>query len=195
MTYNRFCPSVESELLLVRIRLRVSVAFLLITLLGIAPAVAQDADAALLFLRSIYKNYRKGGSGIDLTGPKSARYLSSSLIALLRTDQKAVGPDGVGVLDGDPVCGCQDWDAVHDLKISITPVSYGRVRASVSFALFGSEAAPEQSLRKLEMTLVSQLGQWRINNVLDKFDDKAPFDLRAELEKEIRDSKHAAKTK
>jgi len=178
----------------VLIRLRF-VGFLLIALFGTVSAVAQDVNAAELFVRSIYKSYRKGGPGIDLTGPKRALYFSSSLIALLRADQRVVGPDEVGVLDGDPLCACQDWDAVHDLKIAITRVGLDRVRASVSFALFGSEAAPEQSLRKLEMTLVDELGQWRIDNILDKSDEKAPFDLRAELHKEIRDSKRAAKTK
>jgi Protein of unknown function (DUF3828) len=167
----------------------------MIALFTAGSLAAQNADAARLFLRSIYESYRKGGPGVDFTGPKSSRYFSSSLIALLHADQRAVGPDEVGVLDGDPLCGCQDWDAVHDLKIAITPFSADRIRASVSFALFGSDASPEQSIRSLEMTLVSQSGQWRIDDIIDESNAKAPFDLRAELEKEIRGSKHSEKRK
>ena len=45
------------------------------------------------------------------------------------------------------------------------------------------------------MTLVPEGGQWRIWDILDKSDPKAPFDLRVELEKEIRASKRSPKTK
>lgn len=172
-----------------RLQLRVSIACLVLLAMPAVSAFGQDANSAKAFLQSIYRNYGKGGPGIDFTGPKARRVFDASLIALLQADQRVSGPDEVGVLDGDPVCGCQDWDSLHDLKIAIALLRTGRAKASVSFALFGPEAAREQSVRALEITLAREGGQWRIDNILDKSDPKAPFDLRAELEKEIRESK------
>lgn len=182
-----------------RVLLRTSVASFVFIFLSSPFTYAQDQASAQAFLQSMYKHYGKGGNGVNTDGPKAHLYFSKPLLALLRADQKIVGPDEVGVLDGDPVCGCQDWDALHDLKIALTPidpaaVNPAQLKASVSFALFGSEAAHEQSLRSLEMTLVSQGGQWRIDNILDRSDPKAPFDLRAELQKEVRQAKHRAST-
>jgi hypothetical protein len=167
---------------------------MLSTVFGATSLSAQDQASAQTFLLSIYKRYGKGGPGVNTDGSRARLYFSSSLVSLLRADQKAVGPDEVGVLDGDPICGCQDWDAIHDLKIALTTSAPGRLKAAVSFALFGSDAKAEQSVRSLEMTLVAHAGQWRIDNIVDKSDPKAPFDLRAELVKEIRQMKQRVST-
>ncbi len=173
---------------------RVLTAIALSIVFNAIPTFPQDQASAQTFLQSVYKRYGKGGPGLNIDGPKARLYFSSSLLSLLHADQKAVGPDEVGVLDGDPVCGCQDWDAIHDLKIVLTPGEPGRLKATISFALFGADARPEQSLRSLEMTLVSRDGQWRIDNILDRSDPKAPFDLRAELTREIREAKQRVST-
>ena len=159
------------------------------------PACGQDANSAKLFVTSVYKHYVNHGKGIDFTGPKARSVFDPSLIALLHADQKAVGPNEVGVLDGDPVCSCQDWEGIWDLKIAVQPLRDGRAKAEVSFALFAPHAGADQDHRSLEMTLVPQGGQWRIWDILDNSDPKAPFDLRAELEKEIRTSKRDSKAK
>jgi hypothetical protein len=159
------------------------------------PACGEDANSARQFLDSVYKQYAHHGSGIDFTGPKARGVFDPSLIALFHADQKALGPDEVGVLDGDPICSCQDWDGIWNLKIDLQPLSDGRAKAAVSFALFAPQAGTDRDLRSLEMTLVSVGGQWRIWDILDKSDPKAPFDLRAELEKEIRSSKRGSKAK
>ena len=104
--------------------------------------------------RSI-SNMRSHGSGIDFTGPKARGVFDPSLIALFHADQKALGPDEVGVLDGDPICSCQDWDGIWNLKIDLQPLSDGRAKAAVSFALFAPQAGTDQDRRSLEMTLVS----------------------------------------
>jgi hypothetical protein len=147
-------------------------------------AQAQDAASAKTFLQSIYALYHKGGSGIDVTGPRAGLYLHSSLIALLRDDARAVGPGEVGVLDGDPLCGCQDWDGIFALKIDVHEPKAGKAEALVSFALF-KDAKP-QDVRSLLITLAVEKGAWRVWNVMDRSDAKAEFDLREALEKEIR---------
>jgi hypothetical protein len=159
------------------------------------PACGQDADAPRHFLESVYGLYENHGSGIDFTGPKARGVLDPSLIALIHADQKALGPDEVGVLDGDPICSCQDWDGIWNLKIAIQPLRDGRAKAAVWFALFAPQAGTDRDLRSLEMTLVSVGGQWRIWDILDRSDSKAPFDLRAELEREIHTSKRGSKAK
>lgn len=163
--------------------------------LSARPAHGQDADSAKQFLASVYKHYANRGRGIDFTGLNARGVFDSSLIALLHADQKAVGPNEVGVLDGDPICSCQDWDGIWDLKIAVERESDGRAKAAISFALFAPKPGSDQDHRSLEMTLVPDVGKWRIWDILDKSDPKAPFDLRAELEKEIRAAKRDSKAK
>lgn len=156
------------------------------------PACAQDATTAKQFLALIYRHYDHHGNGIDFSGARARSYFDESLIALLDADAKAVGPGEVGVLDGDPLCSCQDWDGIYDLKIDVQIGSDRRARAAVSFALFAPKAGADRDARSLEIALVSQKGQWRIDNIVDRSVAKAPFDLRAELEKEIKGARRGS---
>lgn len=166
-------------------------------------ACAQDADGAKRFVESLYRRYDHHGPGVDFSGAKGRNTFDASLNALMDTDAKAVGPNEVGVLDGDPICGCQDWEGIWDLKIAMQMQSESRAKAAVSFALFAPKtgsniragAGADRDLRSLEMTLVRESSGWRIDNIVDKSDPKHPFDLRAELEKEIRDLKQTRPTK
>lgn len=154
-------------------------------------AGAQDATSAKQFLQSVYQNYGHGGHGINTSGPKAARYFHSSLIALIKADQKAAGPDDEPVLDGDPVCGCQDWDGIFDLKIDMSAESPERAVANVSFSLF--KGGKSGDARRLQITVVPENGQWRIWDVVDLSDPKAPFALRKELTDEIAQEDKAKK--
>ena len=91
----------------------------------------------------------------------------------------------MGVLDGDPLCGCQDWDGIFGLKIDVHEPKAGKAEALVSFAVF-KDAKP-QDVRSLLITLAQEKGAWRVYNVVDRSDTKAVFDLRDALEKEIRE--------
>ena len=156
---------------------------------GTVPARAQDAASARSFLESVYRLYGKGGKGVALSGPQARRVFDASLLALMRADEKANGPNQVGVLDGDPLCSCQDWDALRDLKIDAEMQAAGRVVAHVSFALFaeknGTIDEAGEDRRRLEISLTSQQGQWRVYDVLDRSEPEHPFRLRSELSKEI----------
>jgi hypothetical protein len=146
-------------------------------------ATAQDTNSAKEFLVSVYHLYAKGGKGADWTGPKAGQYYHSSLLALIREDAKAAGPDNVPVLDADPVCSCQDLDGIFDLKIEVQPQAPDRAVAAVSFAVF--KGGTKNDRRVLSITLASEKGAWRIYDILDNSDPKAPFALRAELKKDI----------
>jgi hypothetical protein len=163
----------------------VSIALSAVTVTCGISAGAQDANSAKLFVESLYRHYANHGSGLDFSGTKALKYLDPSLNALLDADVKAVGPNEVGVLDGDPICSCQDWDGIWNLKIDIQRVSPERALAAVSFALFDPKDGKKPDLRALKMTLAAQHGEWRIWDIVDNSDPKAPFALRAELKKEI----------
>ena len=147
---------------------------------------AQDAASAKSFLGSLYRQYGKGGKGVALSGPQARKVFHPSLLALMRADEKANGPDQVGVLDGDPLCSCQDWDALRDLKIDVDSPVAGRTVARVSFALFAGKDGIPEDRRKLEIILMSQQEQWRVWDVLDRSEPGHPFALRAELTRDLR---------
>lgn len=161
-------------------RLYFALALLISVTAPAIPAAAQDAASAKTFLQSVYALYAKNGKGATLTG----RYYDSTLLRLVATDDKLNAGD-IGVLEGDPVCGCQDWKGIWDLAIEVQMETPARILAHVTFALSAPKARRKDDLRKLEITLVPERGQWRIYNILDQSDPKAPFDLRKELEKDI----------
>jgi hypothetical protein len=147
-----------------------------------------DADAAKAFLTSVYKHYGTGGIGVDSVGPAATRYFHSSLVALLRADQKAASPE-VGAIDADPVCACQDWNGIWDLAIEVnidTPDhDAARATAKLSFYLSDPKDNPKDSLRKLSIKLAAENGGWRIYDITDETDPTAPFALRKALQDDI----------
>jgi hypothetical protein len=70
------------------------------------------------------------------------------------------------------------------LKIHVRESELGRAEAFVSLALF--ENAKPEDMRSLMITLTQEKGAWRIYDVLDRSDPKAPFHLRAALVNEIK---------
>lgn len=142
---------------------------------------------------SVYHLYDKGGKGADWSGPRAGRYFDSSLLALIKEDEKAATPGDVPLLDGDPVCSCQDWDGIFDLKIDVQPQESNRAVAAVSFALFKSGTKSDR--RILSFTLAFENGGWRIYDILDNSDPKVPFALRAELKKDIAGYARESKSK
>jgi hypothetical protein len=178
-----------------RSQLTVLLATCLLVVLSGPPLSAQDAASAQNFLQSVYRNYSRGGPGVDVHSPKARKIFTTSLIALLHADEKTAGPGEVGVLDGDPICSCQDWSGIFDLKIILRVLNAGSAKAAVSFALFPQQDGTDQDRRSLEVSLLSQGPEWRIDDILDKSDPKAPFDLREELKKQSRSSGNRAPTK
>jgi hypothetical protein len=170
-------------------------ALLVMALVMTANVYSQDADSARSFLESVYRHYGKGSKGIDFTGHGASRYFHSSLIALMRADEKANGPDSVGVLDGDPICSCQDWDRIRNLKIDVHMQSQKLARADVSFTLFDTKPISGHDGSVLKITLASENSAWRIYDIVDVSDPKAPFDLRNALRKEIQELTHDSNSK
>ncbi len=132
-------------------RLHFSIALLIVLAVLPIPAAAQDAASAKTFLQSVYALYAKNGKGATLT----SRYYDSTLLRLVATDNKLNAGD-IGVLEGDPVCGCQDWAGIWDLKIEIGMMQDPNLAlADVTFALFPRRMShrKKDDLRKLQFTL------------------------------------------
>lgn len=145
-----------------------------------ALAPAQEPVSARDFLTSVYRHYEKNGKGVSLTGKSGEDTFASSLRELALRDAEANGPDQVGVLDGDPVCACQDWEGIYNLSIDLEPVDASHSSAHVHFSL--SQGKDE---RNLDLDLVRERESWRIWNIVDRTDPKSVFDLRAALEKDL----------
>jgi len=165
--------------------------------LGAIPAPAQDANSAKAFLIGAYSHYGKNGKGIDFSGPRANRYYHSSLISLIQEDVKANGPDNVPAIDGDPLCGCQDWDGIFDLKIDVQLEAPQRALATVSFDVFdpkGRNSSPD-GWAKLKIQLRVEQGQWRIYDIVDVSQWGTRFDVRDELIKDIQTLRQTPKSK
>ncbi len=155
-------------------------------------ASAQSADSAKAFLLSVYKQYQNGSKGIDFTGPRAGRYYHSSLLALIRADIKANGPDNAPDVDFDPICGCQDWEGIWKLQMDVHLETAQRALARVSFVLLDPKNHPKDTLTKLEFTLVPERGEWRIYDVADESDPHAALALRKDLQRDIENLRRSA---
>jgi hypothetical protein len=153
---------------------RLALCFLVCSIATAASAHAQTVGDAEAFLRSVYAPYRADGKPIDLTGPQAEKILDPSLVALLREDQAAVQGE-VGVLDGDPICACQDFD-IRSIQASVRPDGDGKATAIVRFKNFGRAKVTE-----VRFDLVAIKGAWRIFDIHEK---EIPS-LREALEEEI----------
>jgi hypothetical protein len=142
---------------------------------------APDASSAKAFLDAAYQQYGKDGKGVPLTG----RYFHSTLLALVNADQKAAGPENVGALDADPLCDCQDWEGIWELKIDAQLEGPERAVATVSFALTSPTHRKKDDLRKLKIALAWERGGWRIYDVTSLRDPNNPWQMRKELKKDI----------
>jgi hypothetical protein len=173
-------------------RIRLIVSFLAVAICDcpMAPhANAQDANSAHQFVESLYKLYANNASGgVPSSGPHARLYYHSSLLALMRADEKAAGPGYVGAIDADPVCGCQDWDGIWNLKIDIQMQDVSHATARVSFALNAPGSAIKDHQRRILFTLVAENGAWRIWNIRDE-SGRQPFDIREALRDDIRTAK------
>lgn len=157
-------------------------------LIAVVPSVllpAQQRDSPKDFLASIYRHYQHGGKGIDISGRSASRYFTASLLALVRADANAVGPENVGAIDADPICACQDWEGIWNLEIDVKPQDSKHAEADVAFSLSPPASHAEDSARKLVIQLVSEQGAWRIDDIVDSTDAKNSFALRKALTDDI----------
>lgn len=166
----------------------------ILTAASALPAYGQDALSAKRFVESIYHLYEKGFPTdnwlANPEGPFGTLYLHSSLIALMNEDKKAVGTDMPVYADADEICDCQDMDGIWNLDIRARLPGKDRAVATASFWIFNPATKQTDARRTVQLALRKEQGQWRIYDICDSDQTKAPFCMRAAIRKEIEDYTH-----
>lgn len=122
-----------------------------------APVRAQDDGAARAFTHRLYDAYRTGAP--DYLGRDARRTFAPHLLALILEDRASAPPGEVGLLDGDPICDCQDAGGLRLTRLAITAAGRGRARAQVSLRF------PPAETRVMTLDLVAEGGEWRVADV------------------------------
>ncbi|MDB5484012.1 MAG: hypothetical protein JWO83_5065 [Caulobacteraceae bacterium] len=134
-------------------------AVLFAALLAPLQAQAGRLDTARTFTERLYEAYQHGHP--DYLGALARVTFAPRLLALIRHDEAAASPGDVGVLDGDPICDCQDDAGLKAERIEIENVATGRALATVTLR-FPAEAT------KVRLDLVSRRGRWRVADIRTK---------------------------
>ncbi len=122
-----------------------------------APAsLPKDAASARAFLQSLYRGYRKDGPGAPLGQP--GLIFEPVLAAAVRKDaDEAAAKGDMSKMDVDPICACQDWEAITPSFGPVT-IEGDRATVTVSFVNF-------QEPVKLHYTLLWTRAGWRVFDI------------------------------
>ena len=119
-------------------------------------AQAQGLDGARAFTLGLYDAYRKGEP--DYQGRDAAGAFAPPLLALIRRDQATTPSGDVGILDGDPICDCQDAQGLKLTHLAISGAGPGRAHARVTLRFPGET-------RSMGLDLVAEGARWRVADV------------------------------
>jgi hypothetical protein len=122
-----------------------------------APVRAQGDQAARAFTRRLYEAYRSGAP--DYLGRDARRTFAPRLLTLILRDRASAPPGEVGLLDGDPICDCQDAGGLRLTGLAITTAGSGQARARVTLRF------PPAETRVLILDLAAERGEWRVADV------------------------------
>jgi uncharacterized protein DUF3828 len=131
---------------------------LLLALTCPACVTAKDAPSARTFVEQLYASYTPDVAP-KVLGADASKIFAAPLLALIREDQKRAQGE-IGLLDHDPVCGCQDSGRMKTQSISVAEQSRSRARATVNLANAGET-------KKLDLDLTLENGRWRIADIAD----------------------------
>ena len=124
---------------------------------GTSQALPYTQTMALDFLGELYSHY-DGHEHFSPLGEAAPRYFDKGLVALIREDDRLSNGE-IGALDHDPVCLCQDYEAVvADMRVLSETASTMRIGVVLS-------DRTSLSLRNVIYDLVKVGGQWRIHDL------------------------------
>ena len=110
-------------------------AVLCLSIAGVAQAAAPVASAASAeqFLRGLYAKYTRNGKPTPFVYPDAKGIVDPAMLALLKNDQDKSDAE-VGAMDSDPVCRCQDWNALKVIAFHATMSGSDAAVADVSIS-------------------------------------------------------------
>ena len=152
---------------------------LLLLLLATSAAQATPPSAEA-FLRALYSQYGRNGTA---TIPASDPWLHPALVftratsAVIMLDRDVL--DEPGIVDGDPICACQDWSALIVDKVTLHPATEGGTDATVVFH-------DGEERREVSYHLAQVNGHWAIAD-MSIFGANSPKWLVATMTDEIAD--------
>ncbi len=134
-------------------------ALLCLSIAGVAQAAAPVASPASAeqFLRGLYAKYTPNGKPIPFVYPDAKGIVDPTMLALLKRDQDKSDAE-VGAMDSDPVCRCQDWNALKVTSLHVTMQGANAAAADVAISDDGH-------VEKIHFTLVWLNGGWRIRDI------------------------------
>jgi hypothetical protein len=137
----------------------------LVLWLSLVPQSAdgQTIEQADSFIRATYHRYGKSIPGPDILWEGALFVFTPSLVRLIRRDQGESG--GIGKLDADPICSCQDWEGLEVKGLQISKSGDKEAVASVSIQLFANDPS---TIRTLTLRLKWLPQGWRIDDVSSK---------------------------
>ncbi len=126
-----------------------------------APAAADAADAKA-FLEGVYAHYKSPSPQAHSFSPMDKdikAVFDADMVALMAKDNKLQSPDEVGVIDGDWLCDCQDYDTIA-ATITVQSATATTATAAADFKVF-------EALHHNSFDLVKANGVWRIHDVTE----------------------------
>ncbi|WP_269513874.1 DUF3828 domain-containing protein [Brevundimonas subvibrioides] len=123
-----------------------------------APAAASgqgaDTAGAEAFVRALFAAY---GDTPGSTGPEDP--WSAGTQALLDADGEEAG--GIGYLEADPICDCQDWDRLRVTSLAVASTGADSADAVVAFAMGDDGKITHETLK-----LVREGKAWKVDDIV-----------------------------
>lgn len=119
-------------------------------------AAALDLGSARSQILRTYEAYDHGEP--DYAGRQAPQVFAPRLLALIRRDQATTPSGDVGILDGDPICDCQDPGGLKVRRLTLTAQGRQRARAKIILGFPGGT-------RTVELDLVANSAGWRISDI------------------------------
>lgn len=121
-----------------------------------AAPVASTASAEQ-FLRGLYAKYTHNGKPTPFVYPDAKDIADADMMALLKNDQVKSNGE-VGAMDSDPVCRCQDWEAIKVTSLQVTMQGANAAAADVTIS-------DSDDVQKIHYSLVWTKDGWRIHDI------------------------------
>jgi len=120
-------------------------------------AAAPSAATAEQFLRGLYAKYTPNGKPTPFVYPDAKGIVDSAMLALLKNDRDKSNGE-VGAMDSDPICRCQDWNA---LKVTALRVAMQGANAAAADVAISDDG----DVQKIHFSLVWMKDGWRIRDI------------------------------